>query len=435
MSETHDPSGPQPGAATGPGTGAPAAGQAGTATDDPGPQLNRDQVRDLDKLRRSSTDRYVAGVAGGLGRHFGIDPTILRVVFAAACFFGGAGLLLYAAVWLFVPEDNRAQAPIHTNGDTRRILLLIAAAIAALALVGDGWGGFSWTGLGLGVAWPLGIIAIIVAVIAGARRRTGMPGPVPGAQPAPPYAYAPTTPSAGDTGTTAFSATATPTWQPPAPPAPAAAYPPPVPPRQRRTGIVLFWPTLALLALGWGLLGIYDIDHHVAAGAWPALGLAIIGAMLVVGAFVGRPGGLILLGCLTLPVLSVTTVVDSLHWEDHTVRYTPTSTSQMVDDYRIGNGHLVVDLSRVADPAALAGRDIAVHFSAGDVEVYLPRGIQTDVSASLGFAGDIEIGQRDQSGFSPEAHELVNLSGTAATRPPLELDVHGHVGHIDIKWK
>jgi hypothetical protein len=41
--------------------------------------------QDLDRLRRSVTDRYVAGVAGGLGRHFGIDPTIIRVLPACSC--------------------------------------------------------------------------------------------------------------------------------------------------------------------------------------------------------------------------------------------------------------------------------------------------------------------------------------------------------------
>ena len=39
------------------------------------------EARDLSRLRRSSTDRHVAGVAGGLGRHLDVDPVILRVAF------------------------------------------------------------------------------------------------------------------------------------------------------------------------------------------------------------------------------------------------------------------------------------------------------------------------------------------------------------------
>src|SRR4051794_16273430 len=41
---------------------------------DTGPRVDRDQVRDLGRLRRSTTDRKVAGVAGGLGRHLDVDP-------------------------------------------------------------------------------------------------------------------------------------------------------------------------------------------------------------------------------------------------------------------------------------------------------------------------------------------------------------------------
>ena len=54
-----------------------------TGPADPGPRLDRDSVRELNQLRRSRDDRFVAGVAGGLGRHFGIDPTIVRVVLIA----------------------------------------------------------------------------------------------------------------------------------------------------------------------------------------------------------------------------------------------------------------------------------------------------------------------------------------------------------------
>ena len=66
----------------------------------------RDEIRDLGRLRRSATDRKVAGVAGGLARHLDIDPLILRVAFVVLAFFGGAGLILYGACWLLVPEED-----------------------------------------------------------------------------------------------------------------------------------------------------------------------------------------------------------------------------------------------------------------------------------------------------------------------------------------
>ncbi|MDP9319341.1 MAG: PspC domain-containing protein, partial [Actinomycetota bacterium] len=63
------------------------------------------RFRDLGSLRRSTDRRAVAGVAEGLSRHFDIDPIIVRVLFAALTFFGGAGIILYLALWLTVPND------------------------------------------------------------------------------------------------------------------------------------------------------------------------------------------------------------------------------------------------------------------------------------------------------------------------------------------
>ena len=63
-------------------------------------------MRDLTRLRRSTTDKHVAGVAGGLGRHLDIDPIIIRVAFVVLTFFGGAGVLAYGALWLLVPDDE-----------------------------------------------------------------------------------------------------------------------------------------------------------------------------------------------------------------------------------------------------------------------------------------------------------------------------------------
>lgn len=44
-------------------------------------------------LRRSKTDKMIAGICGGLGKYFGLDPTILRLVFVLLMIFAGTGLL------------------------------------------------------------------------------------------------------------------------------------------------------------------------------------------------------------------------------------------------------------------------------------------------------------------------------------------------------
>ena len=56
------------------------------------------------KLYRSRNNRYVAGVCGGLGEYFGIDPTIVRLLFALLMFVFLSTLVIYIVMWLIVPE-------------------------------------------------------------------------------------------------------------------------------------------------------------------------------------------------------------------------------------------------------------------------------------------------------------------------------------------
>ena len=65
------------------------------------------------RLRRSLTNRRIAGVAGGLGDYLGVDATALRVgfVLVSLLFLGGiGGPLLYVVAWIFVPEEGRGVA-------------------------------------------------------------------------------------------------------------------------------------------------------------------------------------------------------------------------------------------------------------------------------------------------------------------------------------
>ena len=61
-----------------------------------------------EKLYRSRTNRQVAGVCGGLAERFNVDPTLVRVLFIVLAIFGGAGIVLYIALWIVVPEQPPA---------------------------------------------------------------------------------------------------------------------------------------------------------------------------------------------------------------------------------------------------------------------------------------------------------------------------------------
>ena len=61
------------------------------------------------RLTRSRSDKFVGGVAGGLGHHFGVDPVIFRVAFAVSTLFSGAGLIAYLVMVAVLPTDDRGE--------------------------------------------------------------------------------------------------------------------------------------------------------------------------------------------------------------------------------------------------------------------------------------------------------------------------------------
>jgi phage shock protein C len=64
------------------------------------------------KLTRSSNDRMIAGICGGLGQYLGLDSTIVRLIFVLLALAGGPGLLAYLIMWLIVPEADNTQGII-----------------------------------------------------------------------------------------------------------------------------------------------------------------------------------------------------------------------------------------------------------------------------------------------------------------------------------
>ena len=65
------------------------------------------QIPELKRLQRSRSDRMVAGVSGGLARYFEIHPAVFRVGFVVLTLLGGAGILIYAAAALVMPDDGK----------------------------------------------------------------------------------------------------------------------------------------------------------------------------------------------------------------------------------------------------------------------------------------------------------------------------------------
>lgn len=350
-----------------------------------GPRVSRDQVRDLGRLRRSAHDRKVAGVAGGLARHLDVDPVILRVVFVVLSFFGGAGILLYGTCWLLVPDERTGEATVRLDERSRTVALVVVGALAALAVLGDSLGGF-------GFPWPLAIIGLVLLVVlsnrGGERRRADQ------------AAYAPPTYGPPTDGPPTASG-----------PSYAAAVPPPtyapVPMRPRnpkRRGPILFWFTLALSALGIGVLGIVDLAGvDVAGAAYPALVLATTGTMLVVGAFYGRAGGLVLVGLLAAVATLAATAAQEV--DTDRIDAAPTSAAQVEDAYELFAGEIVLDLGDVEDLEALDGRTVRVESVFGRIEVIVPDGLDVDVRSTVEGGGHSALFGSDTDGSASRSHD------------------------------
>ncbi|KTD40014.1 phage shock protein C, PspC [Legionella parisiensis] len=57
------------------------------------------------KLWRSRKDRKIAGVCGGLGAYFGVDPVWMRIIFVIFFLVGGTALIAYLLLWLIIPLE------------------------------------------------------------------------------------------------------------------------------------------------------------------------------------------------------------------------------------------------------------------------------------------------------------------------------------------
>jgi hypothetical protein len=245
--------------------------------------------------------------------------------------------------------------------------------LALLCAVGD-WAGAFW------FPWWLAILAAVVIWFLNRKDRT--PREQGG------YGYAePTFTGAQAAGETSY-----------APQVQEYARAPRRQPRNpRRRGPILFFFTLALVALAEGVLGVVDLAGvAVTDSAYPALALGIIALMLLVGSFWGRAGGLIALGLVAALVTALATASSQFPEDHHT--FAPTTPGEVRNSYEFGGGEFLLDLSGVDDVEALDGRDIAIDGVGGRVEVLVPDGMDVDVQTQV-VAGDSRVFDQRSDGF------------------------------------
>jgi phage shock protein PspC (stress-responsive transcriptional regulator)/predicted membrane protein len=363
----------------------------------------------------------VAGVAGGLGQYFDVDPVIFRIAFVVLAFVGGAGFLLYPAAWLLLPEEGHGRSIGEAwvqRGRRGRWLPIALIVIGGLILSGEISNRRHDGGIGFAV------IAIVIGVLLLRRH----PAPPPPAPPAPWSAGL--TPEAGSPAGTETPSTSASSWTPPPPPPPKT--PPPDitggggswgPPADalRPKGRPLTAIVLSILLISGGVVGLLHSADVVSVSVPVFLAAALIftGVALLVSAWTGGTGGLIAVAVVLTVALAVATVVRTPFtggWGDQ--RWVPSSLAEVRSTYRHGGGHVVIDLSHVTFPAE--GRSVRARLGVGDLTVVVPAGARVAVDAHAGL-GDVRLLGHHRDGIDVDDSVVADDAADGSLR--LHLDV------------
>jgi phage shock protein PspC (stress-responsive transcriptional regulator) len=444
---------PPPGATATQTLPPPPAAAPGVA---PGPRAGR-------RLVRRTDHRVIAGVAGGIADHLGLEPWLVRIAFVVLVPFGGFGALAYLIAWLLVPPAGTDQSlaagvlrrpPRGFRGYLGVALILLAVAILASA--------FSEPE----VIWAVALIAFGIFLF---RQDDPEPpdGPPPGggggtdpaaatatlppAAPAatttePPGRPAAATPTSTSTSTSAASAAAAepttlpppdlPVWSPPPPPAgPAAAWGAPPPRRPRRRpflGPLTFAAALIATGVALALDNLNVVDLSV--GQLLAVFLTVLGAGLLVGTWWGRAWGLIPVGLLAAPVVALAALAGNVPVEGGMADrlYQPTTPAQVRPSYRLAGGEMVLDLSKVKFTAGAPPVQASV--AGGRLLVVLPDEVAAEVRGRVG------VGSLDLLGHEDTGTQVDSTITEPAVKPPKEgtaptvrFDLRSGYGVIEVR--
>ena len=370
-------------------------------------------------LRRSADDRIISGVAGGIGSLAGINPVSVRIGFILLTFVSGAGLGLYFVGWLCLPHQDgspsilantlRGDSPHRIRSMAGALLLLAATAISVFPLgrlLLDLLTRFLSNGAVVVVLLAVALIAAGAWLIW--RPKTSEPSPH---RSGPPPQEAASSPVA--------AAAAVPTMDVKAPTgsadSPGGGQLAPTgrrrgriraqtrrayarrwrrSRRQRRRRERSFLGPIAgavmLIVVGGAVMldrfDVFDTDPTLLV----AVLVLMVGAALVMSAFLGRAHGLILLGALLSAVLIVGTAADirSVWSGTGTERVEATNLLELEAEYRHGIGELVVDLREVDFNGQSATLDLGL--TIGELVVYVPADINLEMNAHVG-AGDLKM--------------------------------------------
>lgn len=122
------------------------------------------------KLKRSRSDRVIAGVCGGIGEYFNIDPVVIRIIWVLLSFMpGGPGFLAYLVCALIIPEDDGVIYQDEDSGmNTSNTAIFIGIAlivVGGIMLTKIIWPQFAFKIMSIGKYWPILFIVFGIYII------------------------------------------------------------------------------------------------------------------------------------------------------------------------------------------------------------------------------------------------------------------------------
>jgi phage shock protein PspC (stress-responsive transcriptional regulator) len=426
--------------------------------------FDRSRLQNLQSWQRSRSDRWVAGVCGGIGRALNIDPVLVRVVMAVLI-ISGPGIIFYIAAWVLMPDEGSERSAAQSLlGDRVRPdhpwlwpIVIGVCVFVAIAMM-------SSFNVGRFVPGPLIVLAVIWLAAKhrkGGRRRGQWTGPDANWT-GRPQDTTPTTGAGQQSTTSAYMPPQTGSSAPPAGQASSATQrpqdrtvepvqavwteddplglyvdePPTASPAQARTaeppakgvrGIKSIIVVLTGVAIGIAAL----------AGAPTAtmlvIGLATLGAGMLLGGFVGRTLALLPLGILLAIGALVSSVFPNVPRDFADVNFTATSTDTVTatsNSYNFDAGQLTLDLTKAT---FAPGARVDVQGGAGEVIVKVPQNVDVEgqMSADLGEL----VGLNNQSKDGSNVQLTFDDLGADAKPGPstVTLDLHLKLGSITVE--
>ena len=281
------------------------------------------------RLERSRSDRMLAGVCGGLARYFDLNPAFYRVGFVVLTLLGGAGILIYLAAALVIPEEGKADSVATEVLRDRRekpwqLIGLGLVGIAAAVL------------LSRASLWPQGDAAWVLVLLAGA---------------------------------------------------------------------VILWTQRRHAAPA--------VEGEVRARRRPRVlrGISIAVAVVLV---------------LVLAAAAIVATAFHVHVRNGVGErlYAPSAAADVHRDYKLGIGHLQLDLGDVRLPPGET--DVDAQVGIGEVEVTVPPDVPVRVKADA-QVGAVDVFQRHADGHNPD----LTVPGNGGR--VLVLDVHAGLGQVTVK--